>query len=138
MKKLIAVLMLFALLAGMAACNKAPAEAEPTPEPTPNDAEVQAASDTDAETANAEHTPPASPTDAENGADGSYEKAKACEGRPVEELYAAVGQPVSEPTYGPSCLVEGGEDGMLLYDGFYAWTVRTAEGETVHKVGLDE
>lgn len=137
MKKLIAVLMLFALLAGIAACNKAPAEPEPTPEPTPDDQAIQAVSDTDAETANAEHTPPASSTDAQT-AEGDYGKALACKGRPVEELYAAVGQPLSDPTYGPSCLVEGGEDGMLLYDGFYVWTVRTADGETVHEVGLDE
>ena len=131
MKKLIAVLMLFALLAGMAACNKAP------PEPTPDEQALQAASDTNTATAAAEHTPPVSSTDAQTS-EGDYGKALACKGRPVEELYAAVGEPLSEPTYGPSCLVEGGEDGMLLYDGFYVWTVRTAEGETVHEVGLDE
>lgn len=135
MKKHIAVIMLFALLIAMTACSKTPENTEPTPVPTPDKAALQAASDTDT-AANAKRTPPASGTDTLDNS--GYNKALACVGRSVEELYAAVGQPVSEPTYGPSCMTEGAEDGMLIYDGFYVWTIRTSEGETVHEVGRDQ
>lgn len=54
-------------------------------------------------------------------------------GRPVSELYAAIGQPVSSD-YAPSCLVEGGEDGELAYNGFTVYTVKDSSGETVYDV----
>ena len=54
-------------------------------------------------------------------------------GRPVSELYAAIGQPLSAD-YAPSCLEEGAEDGELAYSGFTVYTTRTANAETVYDV----
>lgn len=48
-------------------------------------------------------------------------------GSSVDELYAAIGEPISA-TYGASCLVEGGKDGMLVYDGFTVSTTLFPNG----------
>lgn len=53
-------------------------------------------------------------------------------GRPVSELYAAIGQPLSAD-YAPSCLIDG-DDGELTYDGFVVYTERGADYETVYAV----
>ena len=53
------------------------------------------------------------------------------------ELFAAIGEPESSQ-YASSCEVDGGEDGMQFYDGFYVWTLRTDEEELVRAVYLDE
>ena len=56
-------------------------------------------------------------------------------GRPVEELYDAIGEPAGGSDYGPSCLVTGGQDGMLFYDGFTVYTLVQPDGtETVYDV----
>ena len=57
-------------------------------------------------------------------------------GLSVEELYEAVGKPTGDVSYASSCLEENAEDGMLFFDefGFYVWTVKNADGETVHAV----
>ena len=129
MKKCIAMLLTALLLAGLCACGGNDEPPAPTAEPTEDP--VLAASQSDAALA-AQNTPPASGTDAVPT--GDLARAMEYVGRPVEELYAALGQPVEEPTYGPSCLTEGAEDGILTYAGFYVWTVRTADGETVQDV----
>ncbi len=53
-------------------------------------------------------------------------------GRPVSELYAAIGRPISSD-YAPSCLIDG-EDGELVYDGFIVYTEKGADYETVYAV----
>ncbi len=54
-------------------------------------------------------------------------KAEELRGHAVEELYEAIGEPKGAE-YTASCLVEGGEDGILAYDGFYVATTRFANG----------
>ena len=53
-------------------------------------------------------------------------------GRPVSELYATIGKPLSAD-YAPSCLIDG-DDGELAYDGFVVYTERGADYETVYAV----
>lgn len=50
----------------------------------------------------------------------------------VEELIAAIGEPISSD-YAPSCL-GAGEDGELVYDGFSVYTYREGDVETVRDV----
>ncbi len=155
MKKLLLLLMTGALALTLAACHRdGDASANPRPTPTPDWSDVLAASASDAALS---RTPPASASDADVTTDAAveqtpevkaasapattqdaYEKARACIGLSVQELYDAVGQPTGEPVYGPSCLQVNAEDGMLPYDGFSVWTVRSADAETVHDVYLDE
>lgn len=113
---------------------------EPSPEvkletlaPIQTVEEVMEASAADAQ-ARAEEAP-ASATDAELDEE-AFAAAEACVGLTAEELYAAVGEPTGDVSYASSCLEENAEDGMLFYDelGFYVWTVRNADGETVHAV----
>ena len=52
---------------------------------------------------------------------------------PLEELVAAIGEPLSS-VYGPSCLIPGGQDGQLQYDGFWIYSVKDGEMETVKDV----
>ena len=55
-------------------------------------------------------------------------------GSSVESLYSAIGSPNSS-SYTESCLVLGGEDGFLYYDGFTVTTIRRADGsELVYDV----
>lgn len=58
--------------------------------------------------------------------------AEALIGASAEELYAAIGEPVSSD-YAPSCIGDG-EDGNLYYDGFVVYTYREAGTETVEYV----
>ena len=53
--------------------------------------------------------------------------------RPLEELIDAIGEPISS-AYGPSCLIPGGQDGQLQYDGFWIYSVKDGEMETVKDV----
>ena len=51
--------------------------------------------------------------------------------KPVEGLYAIIGQP-NDSDYAPSCLGnEGSEDGNLYYDGFIVYTLKDGDTETV-------
>ena len=61
------------------------------------------------------------------------ELAQSCIDKPVEDLYALVGQPESSD-YAPSCLAEGGEDGNLYYADFTVYTLRTGDTEIVKDV----
>ena len=53
--------------------------------------------------------------------------------RPLEDLIAVFGEPLSS-AYGSSCLVEGAEDGNLQFDGFWVSTLRDGDTETVNGV----
>ena len=102
--------------------------------------EAPAASAAPAETETPAETEPPAAEDA--GAapaydEAAYAAAQSCVGRTAEELIAAIGEP-EDTQYAPSCLVEDGEDGMLYYDGFYVWTVKTDTEELVHEVYLNE
>ncbi len=54
-------------------------------------------------------------------------------GRPVSELYAAIGEPLSAE-YSPSCLDLDTDDGELTYDGFVVYTEGAPDNETVYDV----
>ena len=82
-------------------------------------------------------TPPASMTDTETYDTTLYDTALSYVGCPVEELFDAIGDP-AETQYASSCAEENAEDGMLFYDGFYVWSLRTEDGEIVYDVYLDD
>lgn len=130
MKKSILILLAAILAVCLAACGSAEEEAELHLEPLrPVMAEETAAPQ---ETGSPSDTAPE--TEAAEPADKAMlEAAQACIGQPVEALYEAVGEPAAAQ-YGASCLEENAEDGMLTYDGFSVWTVRTETEEIVHEV----
>lgn len=72
---------------------------------------------------------------AEDEVAGLIEQVLALKGRPVQELYDAIGMPTGEAEYASSCLVTGGKDGVLPYDGFTVYTLVQPDGtETVYDV----
>ena len=127
MKKLTCLLLALTLLFGLAACGEEPAEvteepagsAEPAVEPSAAPEESEAPAEESEAPAEEEPSP--------------LEAAKEFEGAPLEDLIAAIGEPLSSD-YAPSCLGEG-EDGNLYYDGFTVYTYRDVDGsETVNYV----
>lgn len=128
MKKLTCLLLALTLLFGLAACGEEPAEV--TEEPAAGSVEPVEESAPPAE----ESVAPAEESEAPAEEEPSpLEAAKAFEGAPLEDLIAAVGEPLSSD-YAPSCLGEG-EDGNLYYDGFTVYTYRDVDGsETVNYV----
>ena len=117
-----AFLFVFLLALGLCACSgqqAAPAESA-------------------APTAAEESVETAAPAQAEASAAPSYdleELATTMEGRPIEELIAIIGEPLSTD-YAPSCLGSG-EDGELVYEGFIVYTYRQGETETVEEIYYD-
>ena len=163
MKRFWMMLLCLALVLSLAACGTAPAETE-APAETAAPAETTEAPEAPAE---AIGTDGASATDAgeEEGVSATdaaeepavedlpdlpeieaewtfneeqYNAAQEYVGRDVAELYDAIGMPPGGSQYAASCLEENAEDGMLYYDGFYVWTVRSDSGEVVHEVYLSE
>ncbi len=128
MKKLTCLLLALTLLLGLAACGEEPAEV--TEEPAAGSVEPVEESAPPAE----ESVAPAEESEAPAEEEPSpLEAAKEFEGAPLEDLIAAVGEPLSSD-YAPSCLGEG-EDGNLYYDGFTVYTYRDVDGsETVNYV----
>ena len=128
MKKLTCLLLALTLLLGLAACGEEPAEV--TEEPAAGSAEPAA----EPSAAPEESEAPAEESEAPAEEEPSpLEAAKAFEGAPLEDLIAAIGEPLSSD-YAPSCLGEG-EDGNLYYDGFTVYTYRDVDGsETVNYV----
>lgn len=135
MKKLTCLLLALTLLLGLAACGEEPAEV--TEEPAAGSVEPVEESAPPAEESVApaeESVAPAEESEAPAEEEPSpLEAAKEFEGAPLEDLIAAIGEPLSSD-YAPSCLGEG-EDGNLYYDGFTVYTYRDVDGsETVSYV----
>ena len=128
MKKLTCLLLALTLLLGLAACGEEPAEV--TEEPAAGSVEPVEESAPPAEESVAPAEESVAPAEEEPS---PLEAAKAFEGAPLEDLIAAIGEPLSSD-YAPSCLGEG-EDGNLYYDGFTVYTYRDTDGtETVNYV----
>lgn len=129
MKRILALALCVLLAAALTGCGGAkPAE---TPAAAP--AATEAPKPTEAPAAPTEA--PAAPTEAPavNETAELVEKILAMKGRPVADLYALVGEPTGAVDYTPSCLVTGGKDGQLEYDGFTVYTLVQPDGsETIY------
>ena len=136
MKKTITILLCALLVLSLAGCGGAKAEsAEPTAAPAA--AETPAATEAPAVTV----APDASVTPAESDTcdvSALVEQILAMVGQPVEDLYDLVGQPTGNVDYTSSCLVTGGKDGQLEYDGFTVYTLVQPDGtETIYDCLID-
>lgn len=110
--------------------EETPAAQPGTPPAAPEDGGGSASS-TDT-SAPAEEAPAGEEAPAPRSAEELKAIAEGLVGRPVSELYAAIGKPLSSD-YAPSCLIDG-EDGELTYSGFVVYTERGADYETVYAV----
>ena len=136
MKKTILILILAAvmLFCGCSGRSSAPAAtAAPTQAPTAAPTEAPAATEAPVVT-----EAPAPATEAPEPDANAAEEAKALvlsmKDQPVEDLIARLGEPLDR-AYSSSCLVQGGQDGVLTYDGFTVYTLVQPDGtETVYDV----
>ena len=126
MKKYLSVLLALLCLLSLCACS---GKEEPAPTPA---AETEVPVETETPAAPVE-TPAETPAEPEPAAPSAFELAKALEGESVDELLAAVGEPVSREDYAPSCLGDG-EDGLWHYEGFDVYTYREGGSESVYAV----
>ncbi len=134
MKKNIALLLAALMALALVGCG---GNAE-TPAPTEAPAtEAPAATEAPVSEEPAATEAPAEPEGdgAEDEVAGLIEQVLALKGQPVQELYDAIGMPTGEAEYASSCLVTGGKDGVLPYDGFTVYTLVQPDGtETVYDV----
>lgn len=128
------VLLLCAVLAlSVTGCGSSKAET-PAPTAIPAAAEAPPAESKAPEATPAPEVTP-EPAAESSEAEKQIALVKELIGRPVAELYAAIGEPSGGSDYGPSCLVTGGKDGMLYYDGFTVYTLVQPDGsESVYDV----
>ena len=134
MKKTTALLLCAVLMLALAGCGGAK-EAQSAPTAIP--AATQAPEATPAQEttpAPAEETPEPQP-EADQALAETVKAIRALKDHPVAELYALIGQPTGGSDYGSSCLVPGGQDGMLYYDDYTVYTLVQADGtETVYDI----
>lgn len=115
--------------------SAAPAETEaPAAETPESDAEPEASAQPEAKLPDAGLVQDTA--DSSNN-DELFEIAQTYTEKPVSELIAAIGEPISSAYAGFSCLVPGGDDGELYYDGFVVSTVKSGDSETVIDVSRD-
>lgn len=115
--------------------SAAPAETEaPAAETPESDAEPEPSTEPEAKLPDAGlvHDTEVTPSPSET----LFELAKSYVDKPLSELQAEIGEPVSS-SYVSSCLIPGGEDGELHYDGFTVYTVKSGDSETVQDVLAD-
>jgi len=150
MKKFLVLLLALLMLTALCACGEteqaaedvkaaeAPAEAAATDatDATDGDAEPAVLDDSDGDVYVLTDDILAADEAAANGLDEEmYAAAVDCIGESYETLIEAVGEP-ENTNYAASCLEMDSEDGQLFYYGygFYVWTLKTADGETVQDV----
>ena len=138
MKKTTALLLCAALMLALAGCGGAK-EAQPSPTAIPAATKAPQAEATPVPAAEptpapAVETPEPAPETDEALAE-TVKAIRALKDRPVSELYALIGEPTGGSDYGSSCLVTGGQDGMLYYDEFTVYTLVQPDGtETVYDI----
>ena len=103
-------------------------------EPDESDETETAASGSDLPAIDTTEPADASDSDLTEPTSEAYTIAQGLVGETVETLYEAIGEPTGGSEYASSCLVEGADDGMLYYDDFYVFTVRTETEETVEAI----
>ena len=125
MKKIIVALMLvMSLMVLCAGCGSSEAPASETAAVSATMAPVEEAAPEEA--AQPEEEAVQTEEEPVSGEDAK-ELAMGMTGSPVEELFAAVGEPNSTE-YTTSCLIPTGEDGLLYYDGFTVSTIKYPDG----------
>ena len=136
MKKMTAWLMAALLVFALAGCgtSNTPTATETPVLESPAATEVPATKEPEATA-----TPTPAPTEEPAAEESSVEEMKelvlGLKDHPVQELYDAIGEPTGEAEYASSCLVTGGQDGTLPYDGFTVYTIVQPDGtETVYDV----
>lgn len=136
MKRVLSLILLFTLALSLIGCGSKNAAATPGPDTASGSAvsgvpagaeetEPPKVTDSPVDGQMPDAAQPATPEDLKAIAEDFVD-------RPVEELYAAIGQPVSS-SYAASCLGPG-QDGELAYDGFTVYTYKEGDTETVHAV----
>ena len=133
----------------LSACGASAPAASPEPSETPVPVESAAPAESIAPVESAKPAESAVPaatlpdaalvpdTDPEDKSETSlFEIAKNYVDKPLSELQEEIGEPVSS-TYVSSCLIPGGQDGELQYDGFVVSTVTDGKSETVLDVRAD-
>ena len=135
MKRITILALCVLLTLGMAACGNTQTAA-PTAAPTEAPTEAPTAAPTEEPTqAPAAEAPTQAPAETNDAVEEAKALVLSLKGKPVQALYDALGKPTGEPEYASSCLVQGGKDGVLPYDGFTVYTLVQADGtETVYDV----
>ena len=139
MKRFFALLLCALLALSFAGCGSSAAPASvSTPTPAPTAAPTQApAAETPAPATETPATEAPDQAPEESGADLEAVKALvlSMKGEPIEDLIAQIDMPILSREYFSSCLVQGGQDGVLAYDGFTVYTLVQPDGtETVYDV----
>jgi len=124
MKKTFTILLFTLLVLTLAACGGTKAEST-EPDAAPAVTEAPAATEAPAESDTADVS-------------ALVEQILAMTGQPVEDLYELIGRPTGNVDYTSSCLVTGGKDGQLEYDGFTVYTLVQPDGtETIYDCLID-
>ena len=128
MRNVFALLLCCLCLLTLCACGQSsPAVETSAPAQTTEEPEPEA--QPTKEPQHAVSLPGAALHEAEEAVETAYDKAKAFEKHPLQELIDVFGEPLSS-AYAPSCLGSG-QDGELSYDGFVVYTYRDESGENI-------
>ena len=134
MKKILVFTVCVLLALTLAACGGSASPA-PTAAPEVTAAPTAAPPEAPAVTEAPAAEPTEAPAPATDPAAEAKELVLSLKGEPVDALYAALGEPTGGSDYASSCLVQGGQDGVLYYDGFTVYTLVQPDGtETVYDV----
>ena len=135
MKKAFALILLLALLLTLAACGAPAAPEEPEEEVPVMTAVLPGASQKEPAVKPTE--PPAevevtAEEEPESNTAETVARILKMKGQPVEDLIEWLGEPISRE-YSSSCLIDGGQDGQLVYEGFTVYTLVEKDGtETIY------
>ena len=147
-RSMLIITVIFVLLGSAGCGSSAPAETPAPAETETPAAETAAPVESSAPEASSTPVPTGTPVatlpdaglkqyqDTGSDAESRFELARTFIDKPFSELQAEIGEP-KDSTYVSSCLIPGGQDGELHYDGFTVYTVQTADSETVLDVIAD-